>query len=108
GVTLLNGSTNVAVREFAYDKPNLSVPSGATVTWRFYDAQEHNVLLADGPRNVASPLLRRGGIYAKKFDVPGTYRLFCMLHPVTMHEVVDVRAAPGSAQTATSTEQPPS
>ena len=107
-VSLLNGSTNVAVRDFRYDKPNLSVPSGATVTWRFYDQQEHNVLLADGPRNVASPLLRRGGTYAKKFDVPGTYRLFCMLHPVTMHEVVDVRPAPGqgSAQT-TSSGTPP-
>jgi plastocyanin len=109
-VTLLNGSTNVAVRDFRYDKPNLSVPAGSTVTWRFYDTDEHNVLLADGPRNVASPLLRRGGLYAKKFDVPGTYRLFCMLHPVTMHEVVDVRPAPNSAQgqqTTTSPDQPP-
>jgi plastocyanin len=107
-VTLLNGSTNVAVRDFNYDKPNLSVPAGATITWRFYDPDEHNVLLADGPRNVASLLLRRGGVFAKKFDVPGTYRLFCMLHPVTMHEVVDVRPAPGRAQPQTTTgEQPP-
>jgi plastocyanin len=104
-VTMLNGNTNVAVRDFAYDKPNLSVPAGATVTWRFYDGQEHNVLLAEGPRNVASPLLRRGALYAKKFEVPGTYRLFCMLHPVTMHEVVDVRPPPQPAAAST-TDQP--
>jgi plastocyanin len=107
-VTLLNGSTNVAVRDFRYDKANLSVPSGATVTWRFYDSQEHNVLLADGPRNVASPLLRKGGAYAKKFDGPGTDRLCCMLHPVTMHEVVEVRPRPGDSQAqTTSGGQPP-
>jgi hypothetical protein len=24
---------------------------------------------------------------------PGRYKLFCTLHPIVMHEVVDVRAA---------------
>jgi plastocyanin len=101
--TVVNGDTFVAVRGSTYDKPNLSVPSGATVTWRFADRQEHNVLLASGPRNVASPLLRRGGSYRKKFEVSGTYRLFCMVHPVTMHQVVDVRPPPGSPEAQSTT-----
>jgi plastocyanin len=68
---------------------NLSVARGARVTWRF--PERHNVLIAEGPRNVASGSRSRGRTYRRRLDVPGEYRLFCSLHPVTMQQVVRVR-----------------
>lgn len=68
------------------------------MTWRADDAARHVVVLANGPRAVDGPLMRRGAIYAQRFDVPGTYNLFCYLHPVTMHQTLVVRpfeAPPG-------------
>jgi len=68
---------------------NLSVPRGAEVTWRF--PERHNVLVADGPRLVASGTRSGGGTYRRRLDAPGTYKLFCSLHPVTMQQVIRVR-----------------
>jgi len=84
-----NATVNLAHSEFL--PANVSIPVGATIQWRFRDPFAHNVLLADGPRAVGSPSLRRGHTYEHRFWVPGTYRLFCYLHPVTMHEIVTVR-----------------
>ena len=62
--------------------------------WQFRDLGLHDVTLASGPVGFASRWMRRGESYARRFDVPGTYRLFCSLHPVAMNQVVDVRSAP--------------
>ena len=48
----------------------LSVPSGATVRWRFQDPIRHDVTLADGPRAFASYVLGRGATYRKRLTVP--------------------------------------
>ena len=69
------------------------MPEGASLTWRFRDAIPHNVLLANGPRLVGSRTLSRGATATSRFPVPGRYELFCYLHPMTMHEVVDVHRA---------------
>ena len=80
---------------------------GASLTWRFRDAIPHNVLLANGPRLVGSPTLKGGATATSRFPVAGRYELFCYLHPVTMHEIVDVvprgagsRASASSARSA--------
>jgi plastocyanin len=85
------GNATVDLWRSEFSRPNLSIPVGARIQWRFRDPFAHNVLLADGPRAVGSPSLSRGRTYSHRFWVPGTYRLFCYLHPVTMHEVVTVR-----------------
>ena len=69
---------------------NLSIPDGASVTWAFTDALAHNVSLASGPRGIYSPNFH-GGSYTHQFTVPGTYKVFCYLHPLTMNQVVTVR-----------------
>ena len=50
----------------------------------------HDVTLANGPRAFGSQYLARGGHWSKRFDVPGTYQIYCTLHPVSMHEIVTV------------------
>lgn len=74
-----------------FTPPNLSIARGGRVTWYFRDIDAHIVQLANGPRAVESPLARKGGVYTQDFPVPGTYNLFCYLHPVTMHQTLTVR-----------------
>jgi plastocyanin len=88
---VLPGGARVRVRNFSYSYRNLSVPAGSTVVWSFEDPSKHNTTVADGPRGFASRSLPRDSRFAYKFDVPGTYRLFCSLHPVQMTERVIVR-----------------
>ena len=47
--------------------------------------------LVEGPVGFAAPWTSRGGTYERRFDVPGTYRLYCSLHPAAMSQVVTVR-----------------
>jgi plastocyanin len=75
----------------AFAPSNLSIRSGASVTWRFDDDYAHNVSLASGPRGLYSPNFHQGATYTHQFTVAGTYKLFCYLHPLTMNQVVTVR-----------------
>lgn len=84
-------SATVDLVHSLFKPPNLSIARGGRVTWYFRDNDAHNVQLANGPRAVASPTQRRGGVYTQTFAVPGTYNLFCYLHPVTMHQTLTVR-----------------
>jgi plastocyanin len=77
-----------------FSPPNLSIALGGTVIWRAFDAERHVVFLANGPRAVDGPLMKKGAAYAQRFTVPGTYNLFCYLHPVTMHQTLVVRPDP--------------
>jgi hypothetical protein len=80
----------VVVGERSYSIRNLSIPAGASVIWRFRGLGYHDVTLANGPRGFASRWSLRGENYERRFRVPGTYRLFCSLHPVEMTQTIDV------------------
>ena len=64
---------------------------GSTLTWDFKGENLHNVTLANGIRGFHSVNLSDDRTYTRRFTVPGTYRLFCALHPVKMTETVTVR-----------------
>lgn len=85
------GDGLVAVKGFHFGPSNLSVPRGALLRWRFGDQQIHNVTVAGGPQGFSSQNFRRGGTYQHRLDRPGTYRIFCQLHPVSMSESIQVR-----------------
>ena len=87
----------VDLRQGRFRPAHISVATGARVTWRFQDATPHNVLFANGPSLIGTPTLSGGAAHTSRFRVPGRYELFCYLHPVTMHEVVDVRPQRGPA-----------
>ncbi|MDQ3676686.1 MAG: hypothetical protein M3401_07780 [Actinomycetota bacterium] len=92
GPQVVAGSSATAdLVEDRFKPSNLSIARGGRVTWLFRDPGIHNVLLANGPRAVDSPLGRAGAAYSRSFPVPGRYNLFCYLHPVTMHQTVTVR-----------------
>jgi plastocyanin len=89
-IAVRGGDADVRVRNGAFNTRRLSVPSGATVRWRFSDPVRHNVMLASGPRGFASYSMRRG-TYRRRLTVPGQYRILCSLHPVTMSQTIEVR-----------------
>jgi plastocyanin len=91
GARRLKRRARVDLRRGRFQPRHISVPLGARVTWRFSDPVPHNVLLASGPAVIGTPTLSNGATKTSHFRVPGRYELFCYLHPMTMHEVVDVR-----------------
>jgi plastocyanin len=83
--------TEIAVRDRYFAEPNISVRKGATLRWHFSGSELHNVTLANGPVAIGSPNLNGDRDFTRKLREPGTYRLFCALHPVQMAERVVVR-----------------
>lgn len=80
----------ISVGDMFFDRANVSVRAGSKLTWRFGGDTLHNVTLANGPRGFSSPNLNDGRTYSKRLSVPGTYQLFCGLHPVDMTATVEV------------------
>ena len=81
----------ISVGDLFFKRPNVSVRAGSTLTWLFGGDTLHNVTLANGPRGFSSPNLSDGRTYSQRLKVPGTYQLFCGLHPVDMTATVKVK-----------------
>ena len=81
------------VKEYGlkFHPAKISIPVGARVRWEFRDPDEHDVTLNNGPVGFGGPWSRRGDSYQHTFSVPGTYKLYCSLHPARMPQVVQVR-----------------
>jgi plastocyanin len=88
--TLLDGGATIDVGRFRFSPANAAVRQGAELRWRFWDEELHNVTVASGPVGFSSPNASEGRGFARRFDKPGTYRLFCSLHPVGMNQTVTV------------------
>jgi plastocyanin len=88
----VSGSTaRVRVDDGRFSAPNLLVRRGAKVSWSFAGDDLHDVTLASGPVGFSSHHQAKGGRFAQRLTVPGTYRIFCSLHPVAMTERIFVR-----------------
>jgi plastocyanin len=85
------GDATVRESRGSYGPARISIPVGGRVRWRFEDRDQHDVTLASGPVGFGGPWSRRGDAYERRFDVPGTYRIYCSLHPAFMSQVVTVR-----------------
>jgi plastocyanin len=85
------GDARVRVNHFAFSLPNLSIPRGSRITWRFGGDTRHDATLASGPAGFASPSSYHGDRWSRRFAEPGAYRIYCSLHPVYMSQYVRVR-----------------
>ncbi len=74
------GGTTVAIDNFAYVPPTLTVASGATVTWTNDDNVQHTVT-ADNGNSFASTALGQGQTFQLTAPAPGTYAYHCAIHP---------------------------
>jgi plastocyanin len=89
-VRLRSGSL-VEVGDNYFGPRNVSLRRGGVLRWHFMGETLHNVTLANGPRGFSSPNLSREREFRYRFRRPGTYRLYCGLHPVRMTSTVRVR-----------------
>jgi plastocyanin len=89
--TVFDGPAKVAVTHNRFVPAKIQIPLYGQITWTFADKIGHNVLFASGPQVVGTPTLSGGVKYTSRgFLKPGTYQLFCYLHPITMHQEVIV------------------
>lgn len=84
------GGTEVVIQDFRFGPGDLTVPAGATVTWRNQDGYAHTVAGADD-QPARSPDLAEGAAYEFTFTAAGTYEYVCTIH-ATMRGTVTVTA----------------
>jgi plastocyanin len=80
----------VAIQNFAYVPPNLSVATGSTVTWTNDDDVQHTVSADDG-QSFESSAFGHGQTFQFTAGAPGTYTYTCRIHPF-MHGTLTVTA----------------
>jgi hypothetical protein len=80
------------VTDGLFSPPKITATVGQTVTWRFDGTAPHSVTVANGPRGFSSVYWgQRRGSFSYTPQVPGTYRLTCLVHPTTMGQTLEVR-----------------
>ena len=87
---LLPSGSSIDAADLSFDPANVAVQPGSLLRWTFYGPTLHNVTLANGPEGFSSPNLSDGRIFETRLTKPGTYQLFCTLHPTVMTETVRV------------------
>ncbi len=94
-----SAASSVAITNFAYAPPSLTVPAGTSVAWTNQDPVGHSVTSDTGafdssPSN-CSPTLSSGcipasgGTFSFTFSTPGTFTYHCRVHSV-MHGTIVV------------------
>jgi plastocyanin len=86
----VRSGARITVGDRFFSRPNVTLPAGGLLRWRFASRELHNVTVANGPRGFSSRNLDANRTYAKRLKAPGTYKLFCALHPVSMTQTVKV------------------
>jgi plastocyanin len=71
--------TSVVNKDFAFEPPDLTVATGATVTWTNDDGIGHTVSATD--RSFTSSELQQGATYEVTFTAPGPHTYICAIHP---------------------------
>jgi plastocyanin len=78
----------VAIDNFTFSQPSLTISKGTEVTWTNQDDIPHSIVV--GALGVHSKALDTGNTFTYRFDRAGTYSYICGLHP-QMHAKVVVR-----------------
>ena len=85
------GDAVVNILGLHFNHQKVVIDRGRAVRWRFGDPFVHDVTTANGPTAFGSQHLKNGEGWHLRFTRPGTYRVYCTLHPVDMHQIIIVR-----------------
>jgi 3',5'-cyclic-AMP phosphodiesterase len=86
GIAVPAQTNDVAIDNFKFAAPTIAVPVGTTVTWTNRDDVPHNVVSTD---NVfKSPVLDTDQTFSHTFEMPGTFKYYCSLHPRMTGQIV--------------------
>jgi plastocyanin len=89
----LAGKFSLAQKDKSFRPSVLGVPVGSTVVFPNQDPIFHNVFSLSGPQPFDLGLYRAGDSRMRVFTAPGTYRVFCNIHPQMTALVVVVPTA---------------
>jgi plastocyanin len=78
--------TQVVVDNFSFAPATATVPVGTTVTWTNHDDIPHNVVSPE--QKFKSRVLDTNEVFSHTFDVAGTYKYYCSIHPRMTGQVV--------------------
>jgi plastocyanin len=76
----------VAIRNFAFSPPAITVPVGTTVTWTNDDVEQHTATAND--KSFDSDALNNGKSYSFTFSKAGTFAYSCLIHPDMLGQVI--------------------
>lgn len=79
-------SETVAIQDFAFVPPELTVPAGTTVTWDNADTAPHTATAED--RGFDTGRIDAGASGSATFDRPGTFAYQCEFHPDMLGTIV--------------------
>jgi plastocyanin len=78
--------THVVVDDFRFAPATATVPVGTTVTWTNRDDVPHNVVNPE--QKFKSRVLDTDETFSHTFDVAGTFKYYCSIHPRMTGQVV--------------------
>jgi plastocyanin len=79
-------TTAVAIHNFAFNPPVITVPVGATVTWTNGDIEQHTATADD--KSFDSDAINNGKSFTFTFTKAGTFRYGCLIHPEMIGQVI--------------------
>jgi plastocyanin len=85
-----SGLVSIAYRNIAINPDTVRVRVGSTISWKNYDAVEHNVTSENGPQKFASKTFGENGTFEVKATTPGLIHYLCTIHPASMNGTIEV------------------
>lgn len=79
---------SVAIDNFAFDPPTLTVAPGTKVVWVNKDEEPHTVTSVNKDVPFKSAGLDTDDSFSFTFTKPGTYKYFCSVHPHMVGTIV--------------------
>jgi len=82
----ISSEATVAIKNFSFQPPTLTVPAGTTITWHNQDGTDHTITSDTGLFD--SGVINPGKKFSFNFDAPGSYSYHCSIHPNMQGEIV--------------------
>jgi plastocyanin len=86
GAAARQGDVSVTIKNFDFHPMAVTVPVGATVTWKNLDGEPHTVTSTDG--SFRSAALDENDAFSFRFAKPGVYKYLCTIHPRMVATVI--------------------
>ncbi|MEP6619325.1 MAG: cupredoxin domain-containing protein [bacterium] len=79
-------SVNARLKGQAFLPDRIEIPVGSTITWKNLDQLVHTIAAVD--KSFTSPIVGTDGSYSHTFAKPGTYPIYCTVHPFMKATVI--------------------
>jgi plastocyanin len=81
GGSVVNGSTLVTIRNFAFQTQNVTIAAGTSVTWVNCETSGTAHTSTSDGEVWDSPFIAPGEAFTQTFDTPGVFPYHCTPHP---------------------------